>query len=86
VLPTVPPLRHWIREGVIVLMMLVLLVVEIGLWLTPGKHTLDDIVLTGLIFCLTALWVRVNRTELAIWEQADPAERSTPCKRASNGR
>jgi hypothetical protein len=67
--------RRWIPEVVIVALILVLLLVELGLRLSAGAHTLAHLVVWGLLFGLIALWVYVNRAALAAWEQQDTEER-----------
>ena len=71
--------RRWIPEVVIVVTMLVLLLVALGLHVTPGRHTVAHLGVWGLCFGLIALWVYVNRAALAAWEQDDTEERGPPC-------
>jgi hypothetical protein len=71
--------RRWIREAAIVALMLGLLLVELGLRLRPGSHTVAHVVVWGLLFGLIAMWVCVNRTALAAWEQQDTEERDRQC-------
>ncbi len=77
--------RRWIPEVVIVVTMLVLLLVELGLRFTPGRHTAAHVVVWGLVFGLIALWVYVNRAALAAWEQDDMEERGLHASRSATG-
>ncbi len=70
--------RRWIPEIVIVLTILVLLLVELGLHLTGGRHAVTHVVVWGLLFGLIALWVYVNHAALAAWERDDTEQRGPP--------
>lgn len=70
--------RRWIPEAVIVLTMLALLLAELSLRLMPGRHTVAHVVVWALLFGLIALWVYINRTALAAWEQDDTEQRGPP--------
>ncbi len=72
--------RRWIPEVAIVVTMLVVLLVELGLRLTPGRHTLAHVVAWGLLFGLIALWVYINRAAFVAWEQDDTQRPAPPNK------
>ena len=67
-------LRPWLRESIIVALMVVLLAEAFGIDVTPERNVVAENIALALVFGLTGVWVYLNQASFAKWAQAADTE------------
>lgn len=67
-------LRPWLRESIIVALMVVLLPETFGIDFTPKRNVAAENIALALVFGLTGVWVYIHRASFAQWAHAADTE------------
>jgi hypothetical protein len=66
--------RPWMRESIIVVLMVVLLAVAFGIDFRPEPNVVVENVALTLLFVLMGVWVYIHQATLAEWAKANEME------------